>query len=90
MIENVVARGEHKSTGLSIWTAKQPERSEGKGQEWPAVKSAGSSFGHAQRARRASARDGARPSNHRHADFQSRVSPPEALYFNVLPGRPLL
>ena len=28
-------------------------------------------------------------SNHGHADFQSRVSSPEALYFNELPGRPL-
>ncbi len=28
-------------------------------------------------------------SNHRHADFQSRVGSPEALYFKELPGRPL-
>ena len=28
--------------------------------------------------------------NHRHADFQSRVGSPEALYFKELPGRPLL
>jgi len=27
--------------------------------------------------------------NHRHADFQSRVGSPEALYFKELPGRPL-
>ncbi len=29
-------------------------------------------------------------SNHRHADFQSRVGSLQALYFNQLPGRPLL
>ena len=28
-------------------------------------------------------------SNHQHADFQSRVGSPEALYFKQLPGRPL-
>jgi len=28
-------------------------------------------------------------SNHRHADFQSRIGSPEALYFKELPGRPL-
>ena len=28
-------------------------------------------------------------SNHRHADFQSRVGSPKALYFKELPGRPL-
>ena len=28
-------------------------------------------------------------SSHRHADFQSRVGSPEALYFKELPGRPL-
>ncbi len=27
--------------------------------------------------------------NHRHADFQSRIGSLKALYFNVLPGRPL-
>ena len=28
-------------------------------------------------------------SNHRHADFQSGLGSPEALYFKELPGRPL-
>jgi len=34
--------------------------------------------------------DGPQPINHRHTDFQSRFGSPEALYFNELPGRPLL
>ena len=45
----------------------------------PSHKFAGSEFGHAQR-----------QSNTRHADFQSHVGLPKALYFNQLPSRPLL